>query len=66
MSITLTDFNAKYFSPEEINKYDPSLTIEERAPGNLGIFLTKKVMDSVSSSQENGNLKITLTKYLRD
>jgi anti-sigma regulatory factor (Ser/Thr protein kinase) len=64
LSISLTDFNAGYFSMEDVTNYDPSLPIEKRYPGNLGIYLTKKVMDFVASSQENGNLKITLIKKL--
>jgi anti-sigma regulatory factor (Ser/Thr protein kinase) len=65
LTISLTDFNAGYFSIDDVTTYDPNLPIEKRSPGNLGIFLTKKVMDFVASSQENGNLKITLTKKLR-
>jgi anti-sigma regulatory factor (Ser/Thr protein kinase) len=65
LTISLTDFNAGYFSIDDVTTYDPDLPIEKRSPGNLGIFLTKKVMDFVASSQENGNLKITLTKKLR-
>lgn len=64
LSISLTDFNAGYFSVEDVTNYDPILPIEKRYPGNLGIYLTKKVMDFVASSQENGNLKITLIKKL--
>ena len=64
LSISLTDINAGYFSVEDVTSYDPSLPIEKRYPGNLGIYLTKKVMDFVASSQENGNLKITLIKKL--
>jgi anti-sigma regulatory factor (Ser/Thr protein kinase) len=64
LTISLTDFNVEYFSVEEATNYDPGLPLKKRSPGNLGIFLTKKVMDFVTSSQENGNLKVSLTKHL--
>jgi anti-sigma regulatory factor (Ser/Thr protein kinase) len=44
---------------EDVN---PNLPIEKRKPGGLGIFLIKKIMDSVEYSHDGVNSRITLTK----
>ncbi len=46
---------------EHIN---PTLPIEHRKPGGLGIFLLKKIMDEVEYTHDGTNSRITLTKYL--
>ena len=43
---------------------DPTLPIENRKPGGLGIFLIKKIMDHVEYSHDGVHSRITLTKYL--
>lgn len=50
------------FNPLE--KEDPDLTqgAEEREVGGLGIFLCKKMMDSIQYRYENGNNVLTMTK----
>lgn len=50
-----------------IEKEDPDITLssEEREVGGLGIFLTKKTMDSVSYAYENGKNVLTMKKSLQ-
>lgn len=50
------------FNPLE--KEDPDLTqgAEEREVGGLGIFLCKKMMDSIQYRYEDGNNVLTMTK----
>ncbi len=64
LSISLKDFNTEYFSINDTVEYDPELPLGKRQPGKLGLFLTKKVMDEVISTHEDGNLKVTLLKHL--
>ena len=48
-------------SKEDVN---PNLPMEKRKPGGLGIFLIKKLMDSVEYAHDGVNSMITLTKYV--
>ncbi len=52
------------FNPLE--KADPDITLsaEEREVGGLGIFLCKKMMDSINYKYENGNNVLTMTKNI--
>ena len=54
----------KPFNP--LAKEDPDLTLsaEERSIGGLGIFLTKKFMDSVEYEFKDGMNCLTITKTL--
>ena len=56
--------SGKQFDP--IAKPDPDVTaaIEDRGIGGLGIFLTKKYMDSVKYSYTNGQNVLTIEKTL--
>ena len=51
---------------DPLKKPDPDITLsaEERAIGGLGIFITKKTMDSVTYAYENGENMLTMTKKL--
>ena len=51
---------------DPLKKTDPDITLsaEEREIGGLGIFITKKTMDTVSYSYENGENILTMTKKL--
>ena len=55
----------KPFNP--LNKEDPDITanIENREIGNLGIFMVKKIMDSVKYEYKNGENVLTMVKYLK-
>ena len=51
---------------DPLKKPDPDITLsaEEREIGGLGIFITKKTMDSISYSYENGENILTMTKKM--
>ncbi len=50
------------FNPLEKADPDVNLEIEEREVGGLGIFLCKKMMDSIEYRYEDGNNVLTMTK----
>ena len=51
---------------DPLKKPDPDITLsaEEREIGGLGIFITKKTMDSVTYANENGENILTMTKKI--
>ena len=51
---------------DPLQKPDPDVTLsaEEREIGGLGIFITKKTMDSVTYAYENGENVLTMKKHL--
>ena len=51
---------------DPLKKPDPDVTLsaEERQIGGLGIFITKKTMDSLSYSYENGENILTMIKKI--
>ncbi len=54
-------------TPFDITKkedIDPTIAIEKRRPGGLGIYLIKKIMDNVEYSHDGIHSRITLTKNL--
>ena len=52
------------FNPLEKAEPDISLSADEREIGGLGIFITKKTMDTVSYNYENGQNILTMTKKI--
>lgn len=52
------------FNPLEREDPDISLSADERQIGGLGIFLCKKMMDSISYRYEDGNNILTMTKKI--
>ena len=52
------------FNPLEIPDPDVTLSAEEREVGGLGIFITKKTMDSVAYAYENGENILTMVKKI--
>ena len=52
------------FNPLEKDEPDITLSAAERDIGGLGIFITKKTMDTVSYKNENGKNVLTMTKKL--
>ena len=52
------------FNPLEKEDPDITLSAEEREVGGLGIFLCKKMMDSLSYRYEDGNNILTMTKKI--
>jgi serine/threonine-protein kinase RsbW len=61
---SLTDHDVRPFDPTALNEVNVNAPIEERKPGGLGIFLTKKLMDDIKFQHINGNNIITLVKNL--
>ena len=61
--ITFIDKGVPY---DPLAKEDPDVTLsaEERAIGGLGIFITKKTMDSVTYSYEDGKNILTMIKKI--
>ena len=51
---------------DPLQKPDPDITLsaEEREIGGLGIFITKKTMNSVSYAYENGENILTMIKKI--
>ena len=51
---------------DPLQKADPDITLsaEEREIGGLGIFITKKTMDSVTYAYENGENILTMIKKI--
>ena len=51
---------------DPLKKPDPDVTLsaEEREVGGLGIFITKKTMDTVTYVYENGENILTMTKNI--
>jgi len=52
------------FNPLEREDPDITLDANEREIGGLGIFLCKKMMDSISYRYEDGNNVLTMTKRI--
>ena len=52
------------FNPLERDEPDISLSAAEREIGGLGIFITKKTMDTISYNFEDGKNILTMTKKL--
>lgn len=53
------------FNPLEMEDPDTLLPAEERNIGGLGIFLCKKMMDSIRYRYEDGNNVLTMTKKIQ-
>ena len=52
------------FDPLKADNPDITLSAQERQIGGLGIFITKKTMDTVSYAYENGENVLTMTKKI--
>lgn len=53
------------FNPLEKEDPDVTLSAEDRKIGGLGIFLCKKMMDSIEYRYEDGNNVLTMTKKVQ-
>lgn len=52
------------FNPLRIPDPDVTLSAEEREIGGLGIFITKRTMDSIAYDYEGGENVLTMTKRI--
>ena len=59
--ITVSD-NGKPFNPLEQREPDIKASAEDRPIGGLGIFLAKKLMDSIAYEYRDGKNRLTLMK----
>lgn len=64
LTIELRDAG-KPFNPLEIPDPDITLSADQREVGGLGIFLCKKMMDSINYRYEDGNNVLTMMKKLK-
>ncbi len=62
VKVVLTDYNVERFDPTEEKAVDIDTPAEARTPGGLGIFLTKKLVDSLEYDYHNRTSKITFIK----
>ena len=63
MTLIITDEGIP-FNPLERAEPDITLSADQRDIGGLGIFITKKTMDTVNYSFENGKNILTMTKRI--
>ncbi len=63
LEFTLTDGGVP-FDPTAAPEADVTLSAEERGIGGLGIFLVRKIMDSVTYTRRDGKNILTMTKKL--
>ena len=63
MTLVITDAGIP-FNPLERDEPDITLSAADRDIGGLGIFITKKTMDTVSYTNENGRNILTMTKKI--
>ncbi len=63
MKIQMADKGVAF---DPLKKPDPDITLsaEEREIGGLGIFITKKTMDTVTYAYENGENILTMIKKI--
>lgn len=63
LRITFRDWGVPF---DPLAKTDPdiSLSVEEREIGGLGIFMAKKIMDTMDYKYENGQNVLTMTKKI--
>ena len=62
--IEIVDYTDQPFDLSKHRGVDVALPLEDRNPGGLGIYLTKKMMDEIHYSFKNGESRTTLIKYL--
>ena len=63
MTLVITDEGVP-FNPLEKSEPDITLSAAEREIGGLGIFITKKTMDTLSYTYEDGKNILTMTKKI--
>ena len=63
MTLVVSDEGVE-FNPLDRAEPDITLSAAEREIGGLGIFITKKTMDTVSYSYDNGRNILTMTKKI--
>jgi serine/threonine-protein kinase RsbW len=65
LAVSLTDFDADPFDVRSVPDPRIDLPIEERRPGGLGIYLSKKLVDGIDYEYVDRRSTTTFTKALR-
>ena len=65
LTIRLIDHDVEPFDITERKDPDLPASLDERKPGGLGIYLTKKAVDTITYDYRDRTSIITLTKRLR-
>ncbi len=64
MKITITD-DGKHYDPTKQPDPDTGLSAEDRPIGGLGIFLIRKIMDTIDYQRKGNKNHLTLTKNIQ-
>lgn len=62
VEVTLVDYDVEPFDVTQAPDVDTTLPAEERRPGGLGLFLVKKMVDSLEYRYQNRESRITFRK----
>jgi anti-sigma regulatory factor (Ser/Thr protein kinase) len=60
----ITDFGVQPFDLTKTKEVNVDVSVNQRKPGGLGIFLTKRIADELSYEHKDGNNIITFIKKL--
>ncbi len=64
VDVALTDYDVEHFDPTQAPDADVTLPIEQRAPGGLGIHLTRRLVEGLEYryAPERREARITFRK----
>ncbi|HEV8538432.1 MAG TPA: ATP-binding protein [Bacteroidota bacterium] len=62
--ISLTDYDVDQFDPRLAGDVDTTKSAKDRAIGGLGIYLVKKMVDSIDYEYVDRRSKVTITKQM--
>lgn len=63
LDFELVDHDVDPFEAESIPRYDKELSMEERTPGGVGVYLVRSIVDRLSYAYENREMKVSVTKF---
>lgn len=66
LDFELVDHDVDPFEADSIPRYDKDLSMEERSPGGVGVYLVRSIVDRVSYEYDNREMKVSVTKYRRE
>ena len=66
MTIRMTDRDTEPFDGNSLGEVNTKAPLMEREPGGLGIYLVKKMADSLDYDYDDGTLVVTATKRLEE
>jgi serine/threonine-protein kinase RsbW len=65
LTMRIVDPDSERFDPTAMKDPDLTLPIEQRRPGGLGVFLTKRIVDELRYDYRDRTSTLTLTKKIR-